>query len=143
MSSDPIADRRRIGSRDDARRLGRGIFPAILIDQSCGVKSKQSSPRDADAAARDDDQDERAGGEAWTVNDDALAGLPKLFEKLDKGAGLASRAGFDPHLGQRGPQRNGEKQNGAKSAEPHWDILIERTDPGVNVQFRGVGLRGA
>jgi hypothetical protein len=39
MSSDPIADRRRIRSRDDARRLRRGIFPAELVDQSCGVKS--------------------------------------------------------------------------------------------------------
>ena len=91
---DPIADRRGIGGGHHARHLRCGIFTAVLVDGLCSVKAEYRSLRYADTAARHDDQDERAGGKAGTVDDDALAGLPKLLEKLDKGVrlppGLAS-----------------------------------------------------
>ena len=99
MSPDPISDRRGIGSGHHARRLRRWIFAAVLVDGPCGVKAEHRSPRDADAAARNNNENERAGGKAGTVDDDALAGPAQLLEKLDKRPGLASRAGFDPHLG--------------------------------------------
>ena len=99
MSPDPISDQPGIGGGHHTRRLRRRIFAAVLVDGPCGVKAEHRSPRDADAAARNNNENERAGGKAGAVDDDALAGLPQLLEKLDKRAGLASRAGFDPHLG--------------------------------------------
>jgi hypothetical protein len=123
VQPDPIADWRRIGGGYRAGHIGRWIFVAIFVDGPCSVKAEHSPPCDTDAVTRNDNQDERASGKAGAIDDDLLAGLSKLLEKLEKGASLAAGAGFDPHLGQSRRQRDDEKQNSTKSA-PHWDIVL-------------------
>lgn len=116
MSSDPIANRRWIGGGYRTRHIRRGVFATILVDGLCSVKTEQSSRRDADAASRDDDENERAGGKARTIDDNALVRLAQRLKEMDEGCRLAAGAGFNPHLGRRGHERDDKEKNGAQSA---------------------------
>src|SRR6266849_1837549 len=61
MPTDPGANRRRIGFRDDPRCLGSRILPSMSINSDRGVKTQHGLTRDANPIAWNDTEDQRAG----------------------------------------------------------------------------------
>src|SRR5216684_1063331 len=61
MPTDPGANRRRIGFRDDPRCLGSRILPSMSINSDRSVKTQYGLTRDANPIAWNDTEHQRAG----------------------------------------------------------------------------------
>ena len=85
MPTDPGADRRRIGFRDDLRCVGGRVTPSISINGDRGVKTQHGPARHANPIAGNDTEHQRAGRLARTVDDDPFPGLADELEQAQVG----------------------------------------------------------
>jgi hypothetical protein len=80
---------------------------AFLIDDRRGMKAEDCSWRNANAAARDSAQNQRASRQAGSVDDNTLARASHAREELEIVADDAARARNDTDIGESG--RHGER----------------------------------
>ncbi len=93
-----FAHRRRIVLQHDLGSLRYGHGAAVVVPIPGAMKSQHCPAGDADAAARQRAQDERASRKARAVDDHPLSRCAHGFEQRDEGADLAAGAGQDTHL---------------------------------------------
>ena len=102
------------GARDE-RPVWRSIIRGAW-------KPSTALPRDADAIAWDGAQHQRAGREAWPIDDHPLAGLPHAREGLkiisDKAAGARQDAQIRARLRHGDQGQDGSKKKAFHSMSP-------------------------
>src|SRR5262245_44591324 len=101
---DPRSDICRIGGVHRLGYLARAELSPLVIDEVGGMKAEDRPRGDTDALARHAAQHERAGREARTVDDDALARLPDLGEEVEILADGTASAREDADIGKRRPR---------------------------------------
>jgi hypothetical protein len=68
------------------------------VNRDRGMKAEDCPAGDANPAARNDAQHQRAGREAGTLDDNALPRLAYDLEEAQVGQNFAARTRPDPHL---------------------------------------------
>jgi len=118
VAVDPAAHVGRIDVPQRLRAERAGDRAAVVVGHPRGVEAEAGARRRADAAARNETENERAGGEAVAVDDDAFAGGAHRGEGLQVLADLAAAIFGDAHRGgcgrDRGPEHRGAEQQQAR-----------------------------
>src|SRR5438105_7970825 len=103
MAADPGTYAGRISLRDHPGRLGSSVSAARIVRQLGGMKAQNGLRGDADALARYDAQNERAGRKAGAVDDNTLPGLAHGGKELEIFSHLAAAAGNDADVRHNRP----------------------------------------
>ena len=111
VMTDPGADLRRIEPHHQRAALaGRHQLARRVIVIGGGMEPEHRALGDADMVARHDPGQQGARRQAWTVDDDMLAGRARRLELANVGRDLAARIADDAHL----RQRNGRRRDGRR-----------------------------
>ena len=115
VSRYPIPDPPRVHRKDQIGGLGR--TPQVPFRSGARrVETENGPARHTDAIVRHDAQDQRAGRQARTVDDDAFPGLTHAFKPVQEGTDLPPGASADALVGRS----RRTDQNGEQREEDRW-----------------------
>ena len=99
------------------------IGTSVLFIDDLGSMEPEDRPRgDADSVARNSAENQRAGRQAWPVDNDTLARAPDLREEVLVVADRAAWARQNAHIGKRRRQ-SGQAQGNSKHEMAHGEPI--------------------